>query len=196
LLACGVAAAALSIVTDLVAGSLSSGYDFVRQSISDLAAVGAPTRSLVVPAEITDDLLLLAFGAGLWRAGGDDRALRVTAALVAVNAVSGLGVELFPMHLGRPASENTPGVALGATGVIALVGAMAASAVAIPGRFRRFSTGILGAFAALTVMGLTVVREPATGIQERTMAYTFAVWLAVLAAVLWRRSGPDARRLA
>lgn len=190
LLACGIGAATLSILTDVVAMSRSKGYDGVRQSISELAAVGAPTRRLVVPAEIIDDLLLVGFGAGLWRLGRNGRALRGTGALITTNAASGLVAELFPMRTGQPASQNTAGVVLGAMGVFSLLAAMVASAVAIGGRFRALSIAILVTFAGLTPVGLALPRsEPRTGLQERTMAYAFAAWIAALAFVLWRQPG-------
>jgi hypothetical protein len=191
LLACGVAAAALSVATDLVAGSLSNGYDFVHQSSSDLGASGAATRPLVVPLEITHDLLLIAFGAGLWRLGSDRRALRWTAGFVTANAVSGLVAELFPMQIGQPASDNTAGVVVGAAGVLALIAAIAAGAVAVPGRVRAFSVAILLAFAGLTALALTVSREPTIGLQERTMAYAYLIWIAVFASVMWRRPAAE-----
>jgi Protein of unknown function (DUF998) len=44
LLACGLAAPVLFLATDVLAIARAAGYSPMRQSISELAAVGAPTR--------------------------------------------------------------------------------------------------------------------------------------------------------
>ena len=49
LLICGILASLLWIGTDIVAGVLWEGYSFVDQAVSELSAIGAPTRPLVVP---------------------------------------------------------------------------------------------------------------------------------------------------
>jgi len=70
--------------------------------------------------------------------------------------------------------------------------AMAFGAAAFHGWFRVFSITILLAYVILTVVGLLVPRgatpsgEPmmTTGLQERTMMYSYLLWVAVLAGVL------------
>ena len=46
LLSCGVLASLLYLGTDILAGPLWEGYNFVHQAVSELSAVDAPTRSL------------------------------------------------------------------------------------------------------------------------------------------------------
>ena len=58
-LAGGLMASAATIATDQIAGALTKGYSFVEQSVSELSAVGAPTRALVVPVDLARDMLLI-----------------------------------------------------------------------------------------------------------------------------------------
>ncbi len=62
---CGVLSSLLYAGTDLIAGLLTPGYSFLNQAISEESAIGAPTRSLVVPLLFIYALLLLAFGWGV-----------------------------------------------------------------------------------------------------------------------------------
>lgn len=44
LLVCGILAALAQVGTDLLGGMLWKGYNFASQAISELTAIGAPTR--------------------------------------------------------------------------------------------------------------------------------------------------------
>lgn len=190
LLASGIAASLLFVGTDLLAGSLSEGYSFYAQSISELAAVGAPTRPLVVPLQLTYDVLMIAFGLGVWATAGHRRAARVTAAMVMGNAATAAVFRLFPMHVGEPA--GTANVALGATSMVLFVLAIASGAVAYRGWFRIYSIATLTAYVTLAVWGsLRGSAAPAdagasVGIQERTMVLGYLAWVILLAVALLR----------
>src|SRR5678815_2963304 len=67
LLACGVLSSLLYITTDILGGLRYPGYSFTSQAISELAAIGAPTKPFVDPLFITYQLLALAFGVGVLR---------------------------------------------------------------------------------------------------------------------------------
>lgn len=200
LLVCGIVASGLHFVTDLVAGMLWTGYNFVSQSISELSAVGSPTRSLVLSLDLVWGFLMIAFGLGVWIVAGRSIALRITAALIIGNAVvSIVAVAFFPPRYGETVSTNmsVPNVVLMAVGMVLFVLAIAFGAAAFHGWFRVFSVGILVAYAVLTIVGLLFQRPstplgspmPTVGVQERTMMYSYLLWAAVLAGVLLRGGG-------
>jgi len=87
LLICGILSSLLYVGTDILAGTLWEGYSFISRSISELSAIGAPTRPIVVPLYLANDVLVIAFGLGVWGLAGQKRALRVTAGLLVGYAV-------------------------------------------------------------------------------------------------------------
>jgi hypothetical protein len=201
LLACGIAASALAAGADVLAGNLWEGYSFTAQSISELSAVGASTRPLALPLNITYDVFMLAFAAGVWESARDNRLARVTASLVGASAAAGLVFRFLPMHLGEPVGTpaNTANVVAGATSVFLFLGAVGFGAASRRGWFRWYSGATLAAYAALTVAGVALGRQAAagphsaTGAQERTMMAGYLLWVVVLALVLLReQSAPKA----
>ena len=78
---CGFAAVALYVVGDIVSGfayKSARPYSFKDQWISELTARGSPVRPGMVTVVTIHDLLMIAFGIGVWRAGADaqNRSLR------------------------------------------------------------------------------------------------------------------------
>ena len=195
LLVCGILAALLFVGTDRLAGTLWKGYSFTSQSISELSAVGAPTRPLVLPLQITMDILMIAFGLGLWALAGPMWAPRRMAGLIVGYAVLGLAGAFFPIHLSGAvrAFASTMNVLLTGLSVFSLLLAIASGALAFSNWFRWFSIGTLLVFLVLTILGLFVLPqltagEPVSrvGAQERTMMYTCFLWVVMLAVDLLR----------
>jgi hypothetical protein len=194
-LACGLVAPSLALATDVLACARLPGYRPVAQSISELSAVGAPTRSLVTSLDLGRDALLAAFAAGVWSSADANRARRATGALVLANAaVHAVAAAFLPRDYAQPtwSPRNTANTLVMATSVGCSIGAMATGAVALPGPFRAVSAGIPLAYGALTALVLLMPRDTSsppvsTGAQERTMAYSYQLWLAALAITLLRR---------
>lgn len=196
LLVCGILSSLVYVGTDILAGMLWEGYSFVSQSVSELSAVGAPTRTLVVPLYLAYDVLLIAFALGVWVLAGRNRAQRVTALMVIGNAVIALVVVIFfPIHLGEAMSTfpNTMNVILMGVSVLCYLLAMGFGAAAYKNWFRFYSIGTLLTYLVLAVFRLlTASQIPAgesvslVGIQERTMIYGYLLWVLVLAIVLLR----------
>ena len=80
LLACGIAASLLYVAMNIIVPLQWPGYSFASRVISELSAIGAPTRSLWVPLGIVYGALMVAFGWGVWRAAPGNRPLRIAAA--------------------------------------------------------------------------------------------------------------------
>lgn len=185
LLACGVLAALLFVGADLVAGAQWKGYNFISKSISELSAIGAPTRAYAAPLFMTQSLVLVAFGLGVWGQAGHSTPLRVIASLLVANGIVGLtATAFFPMQAGIRPSPASVGVILGAAGVIFLVVAIGFGAAAFTNWFRVYSIATLLVFAVLTIVGVAAQSEPRIGLQERVMSYGMLLWVGLLALVL------------
>jgi hypothetical protein len=189
LLGCGIAASALSVAEDALAGALTEGYSFTAQSMSELGAVGAPTRPLIVPANLTYDALMIAFGAGVWSASGASRWKRATAAMIVGSAGVSAVWQLFPMRMGEPPSPAN--VAFGAASVLLFMLAILLAAIGYRGWFRVYSILTLAAYAGLTGWGFLregagTEGEMSTGAQERTMVAGYLLWVVALAVMLLR----------
>src|SRR5438046_9732951 len=82
LLDCGIASSLLHVVMNIVAALRYPGYDSVSQTVSELSAIGAPTRNLWVPAGMVYEILVIAFGIGVWLSADGRRPLQVVAGLL------------------------------------------------------------------------------------------------------------------
>jgi hypothetical protein len=78
------------------------GYSSLSQTVSELSAIGAPTRDLWFWLGIVYTLLYAAFGWGVWRSAGDNRSLRIAGGLMIALVV--LAITL----LRRPSSPDAP----------------------------------------------------------------------------------------
>src|SRR5262245_61679018 len=102
LLICGILAALLYVGSDILAAMRWEGYSYTAQSVSELRAIGAPTRPLLVPILFVYTLFEIAFGIGVWQAAGTKRSLRITGGLLlALGVVDLLAAPFFPVHLGE-----------------------------------------------------------------------------------------------
>jgi hypothetical protein len=183
LLLSAVVGAVLFIGTDLVVGTLTKGYSFVFQSISQLSADGAPMRSIVVPLVVASNVCVMAVGAGCWALAGQDAAMRITGGLLVGNGLLGSVAAFFPTRLGVTSDRSSLTVILGAGAVVCLVLAMASGAVAFENWFRFTSIAILLIFAVLTIVGF-MQATPHVGLQERVLSYVFLLWVVTLGIAL------------
>jgi hypothetical membrane protein len=205
LLACGILSSLLYIVTDLSAGIRYEGYSFFSQAVSELAAVGAPTRPVVVPLFLVYGVLAFAFGVGVLREGvsGQNRPMRIAGSLLIVYATAGFtGFTLFPMQRRGIGSLETDLYHIVVTGVVlfVLLLAMVFGAFALARWFRVYSFATVFtviAFGALTIpYGARLAggqSTPGFGIVERIDIYSFLTWVAVLAAALLRNQHRGAK---
>lgn len=184
LVLCGLAAAIVFIGTDLVSGSLWHGYDYVVRSISQLSATGSPVRPFAAPLFALVNVLTIAFGIGIWRWASSDHWLRTMALIVVANGAFALAAAFFPNHVGVTPRFLSPGVLLAAASVVCIVLAIGVSVFAVGGWLRVYSIATLLAYTVLTIVGYASQMEPRIGLQERLMAYTWVVWLALFATTL------------
>jgi len=180
------------------------GYSSASQTISELSAIGAPTRPLWVSLGIAYTLLVTAFGWGVWGATRRNRPLRVVGGLMMLYGVSGFGWPFAPLHqravlaAGGGTLSDTMHLVFGAVTSLLMLVAMGLGAAAFGKRFRLYSIAtmvILIVFSALTgVDGPRVAANlptPWVGVWERIFIGVFLLWVVVLAvAVLRVRAQP------
>ncbi len=189
LLSCGILAPLFYLATDWLAGRLLKGYSFAAQSMSELSAAGSPTRSLVVSLTLVASVLMVAFGVGVWRVAGQALLPRVIGGLVIGNATAGLVATLFfPTRFGVRPNFGSAGVIIMFLSVVFFVLAMVFGAAAFSGWLRIVSIAIPVTYVLLAVLRFATVTTSSTGevislvgVQERTMAYSFLLWVMALA---------------
>lgn len=207
LLASGIAASLLYVAADGLAALRWEGYRYTDQMVSELMAIGAPTRPLLLAPFSLYNALMVAFALGVWEAAGRSRALRVSALVLLAWAVTGWVALLYaPMHLRGTAFTTTDvmHIVFTAVGALLMMVAMGFAAAALRRAFRLYTIAtiaILLTFGALAGMyGADVAAgrpTPWAGALERVDIYASMLWFALLAVVLLRAGaggGTAARR--
>ena len=82
LLVCGILSSLLYVAMNVIGAMQFESYSSVSQTVSELFAIGAPSRPLWVALGIVYDLLVIAFGLGVWASAGGKRALRIVGRLL------------------------------------------------------------------------------------------------------------------
>lgn len=188
LLTCGVLSSVLYFAADLYMSARYQGYSLLHQTVSELNAVGAPTRDLSVVLGIAGHILLVAFGVGIWLSAPGSRALRVVAgALVALGVFGVWGVQFASMQM-RGARQEGPHLLSGAVGALLVVTAIGAAATAFGRGFRRYSIAtivVMLVFAAWAMKDAGRIEAglatPWVGVIERVSFYSWHLWFIVLA---------------
>ena len=196
LLVCGIVSSLLYVATVVLAAMRWEGYSSTSQTVSELIAINAPTRPLVVPLFLTYSVLVIAFGAGVWQSAGEKCTLRFAAIGLVGKEVLGLVATLFfPIHLrGVEGTLADPlHGALTFLGVLFMLLAIGYGATAFGKRFRRYS---IGTFLLLVVFGVLAgldqprlaanLPTPWMGVWERINIFAYMLWVVVLAVVLLR----------
>jgi hypothetical protein len=206
-LACGPLSSLLYVSMNVFVPRLWPGYDSASQTVSELSAVGAPTRPLWVVLALVYTLLVVAFGWGVRLCADGNRRLRAAATLIVVYGALGVLWVLAPMHLrptlaaGGSTLSDTFHIALATVTVLLFLAALALAATALGGTFRLYSIAtfvLLLAFAVLTFREAPRVGSdlptPFIGVWERANIALFLLWVVVLAATLMARGRPVRHR--
>lgn len=174
------------------------GYDVANQVISELSAIGVPSRGFDIAIGRVYGALTVLFGVGIWLSAGERRGLRVTGALLV--AASIFGAFWPPMNMrGAPMQlTDTLHIVWSAVWLALTLVAMGCAAAALGRRFQYFTVATVGVFLLFgTLTGLQGARlaanlpTPGIGIYERINIGAFLLWVVVLAIDLW----PVTRRL-
>jgi hypothetical protein len=184
---------------------LYQGYSYTAQQVSELSAIGAPTRPVWIGMTSVWTALAIAFATGVWLAAGPKRSLRVTAVLLGAFAVVGLlWVLSAPMH-----RRGTAGLAgdishlvFAGVQILVMVLFLVFGSGAGGTRFRTYSiativaTLVFGALVGTQAAAIAAGQAtPWWGLIERVGVYAPVLWVLVFAVVLLRQrstlqSGP------
>lgn len=199
LLVCGILSSLLYVAILVVAPMLWESYSSTSQTVSELFAIDAPSRLLVVPLMLTYGALAIAFGLGVWVSAGRKRALRVVGGLLVAYGVVGLAGPFAPIHLREALAAGEGTLTDAMHGIITMVLvlfmmlAIGFGAAACGRRFRLYSIATIlmlvvgGVLAGLEQPRLAAnLPTPWMGAWERINIGVFLLWVVVLAITLLR----------
>ena len=198
LLLCGILSSLLYVGMNIVVPMLADEYSMASQTVSELSAIGAETRSLWVALAIPYGALVIAFGCGVWLSAGKQRMLKAVGFLLIFNSF--IGFFWPPMNLrGTPPTvSDTMHIVFTVVVVLTFVLQMTLAAAALGNPFRIYtivSILILAKFGTLTGLeapGIVLnLPTPMIGVWERISIGAYILWIGVLAMVLLRRSKPS-----
>lgn len=193
LLSCGILSSLLYVAINILVPMTWAGYSPVSQTVSELSAIGAPTRQLWLWLVIPYTLLSIAFGGGVWLSGERNRPLRIVGSLLIANGV--LGIFWPPMHLRGAEFTLTDAlhIAFSIVTVVIFMLEIGFGAAALGKRFRLYSIAtmiVMTAFGILTAFDAPRIAAnlptPWIGVWERLSIGVYLVWVVVLAAALLR----------
>lgn len=203
LLVCGILSPVLYAVSDVLAGMQWEGYSFRDQTISELGAIGAPSRPLFTVLLIAVYGLMVAFGVGIWKAAGGKRRLQVVGGLLFGLGVMALTVGQFASMRLRGTEQGLAGamhLAEGMAAMIMIFTAMGIAATVFGTRFRLYTIATIvlalgfGAWAGLDAPRIGQgLATPWVGVIERIFWYGYQSWFIVLALTLLRQAGRGRR---
>jgi hypothetical protein len=196
----GIISSLLYIGTDIITGLSWQGYSFNSQTVSELSAIGAPTRPIWLVMTFIYNPLLIAFGTGVMKTARANRFLYITGIMIVLWGVLGFGWLFFPMNLRGSIGSTTDTMHLVMTAItvvlmttLILVGSMSQGR-----RFRFFSIFtivIMMVFGIVTGLQASRVAAqlptPWMGITERMCSYMPLIWVMVLSSRLLKKTEKD-----
>ncbi len=203
----GVLMFALYIVMDVTASLFYDGYSYKDQTISELSAVDAPTRTFWLIASVFYQVLSWSFALGVLAFAGERRKMRIVGWLLLAFAASGLLWWFGPMHQREVLAadggdwRDTLHLVTGGISSVIFFSMIGIGAFVFGLRFRLFSfitIGLMLVFGMLMNMYVADVADnkdtPWLGIYERIAIEGAMLWQAVFAAVLlWTTRSSSAK---
>lgn len=198
LLSCGVVSTVYYVIISIIVPMQWAEYSIRMQTVSELSAIGAPTRTLWILLAMWYPVLLALFGWGVLKAAQGSRLLRVMGILIMAYSI--LNIYWPPMHLretlaaGGGTLSDTLHIVWAMMTLAFNMATMGLGAAALGKGFRLYT---IGTFVVFIVFGILIGTEapnmningptPFIGIYERINMAAFMIWIAVLAVVLLRR---------
>jgi uncharacterized protein DUF998 len=199
LLVCGILSSLLYVTVNIIVAMQWKAYDSASQTVSELSAIGAPTRTLWMVLVTPYTLLMIAFASGVWKSAGDNRRLRIAGGLMIVYGALGILWPFAPMHLretlaaGGGTFSDTMHIALAIVTQLIYLLALGFAAASLGKKFRIYS---IATFLVLLVFGILTFLDspgiatnqptPLIGVWERINIGVFLLWVVVLATILLR----------
>ncbi|HEX5167830.1 MAG TPA: DUF998 domain-containing protein [Cyclobacteriaceae bacterium] len=197
LLICGILSSLLYAAMNIFIPMLWEEYSSASQTVSELSAIGAPTRVVWVPLGLLYTLLIAAFGLGVRKSAGEIRSLRIAGSLLIVYGLVGLAWP--PMHLretlaaGGGTITDTLHIVFTMITVPLMLLVMGFSSAAFGKTFRIYSISTIviqlffGILTGIDSPGIqTNEPTPLIGVWERICIGAYMLWLVVFAVMLLR----------
>ena len=201
LLGCGIASSLLYLGMNIAGALLYPGYDAFSQQVSELSAIGAPTRGWWIPVGVAYEILVIAFGVGVWLSANRNRWLHFVGGLLVIYGL--FNAYWPPMHqreviaAGGGTLTDTLHLVWAGIAVFLMFVYIAFGAAALGRPFRWYSIitiVLLLMFGLLTVPvvgGISTGQPtPWAGVIERINIVMDLQWIAVLSIVLLRTRKP------
>jgi hypothetical protein len=199
-LICGCMSSLLYVAINIIVALNWDSYSSVSQTVSELSAVGAPTRYLWIVLSTPYTLLMIAFAYGVFVTARENRRLRTVGRFLIAYAFLGILWPFAPMHL-REALANDQGtfsdtvhIALGAVTEVIFFLAVGFAATVFGRKFRFYSIStlvLLILFGILTFLEAPAIAEsqptPLIGVWERINIGLFLLWITVLSVILLKK---------
>lgn len=205
LLTCGILSSLYYIAINVWVAMQYEGYDAASQTVSELSAIGAPTRSLWVSLVTVYSVLVMAFGWGVLKAANKNGKLRLAGWLLIVYIV--VGIFWPPMHqrealaAGAGSLTDTLHIVWTLITVPLMLLIMGLSAASFGKSFRMYTIiTIIVQIGFGVVTGLDSPKmeanlpTPWMGVWERISMAAFMIWLIVFATMLLRIEKLNHRR--
>jgi hypothetical protein len=201
LLSCGISSSILYVAINLIVANQWRGYSYAPQVVSELSAVGAPTRFLWTILSTPYTFLMIAFGWGVLRAAAKNARLRVVGKLLIAYGGVGLLWPFVPMHLpatlaaGGGTFSDTLHIVLGVITEVLYVLCLIFGAVSLSATFKWYSVVTLVLVLMFGI--LTFIEAPGLannvplrliGLWERFNIALLLAWISVLSIILLRKA--------
>jgi hypothetical protein len=194
-------AAPFFILTDIAASTLFyPGYDYTAQQVSELSAIGAPSRDFWMAMAYPYTLLTLFLAAGVWLSSAGRTSLKAAAVLIALFAINSFAWGwLAPMHMRGTQFNDTDvmHIVFAISAIVLMLGFIGFGAAAFGRGFRIYSAiTVLAMLGAGGVVGTQIAAiaanqpTPWMGLVERISVYGPLVWMTVLAVMLLQEQRP------
>lgn len=171
------------------------GYSQSALTVSELSAIGAPTRQLWIILVIPYPLLFAFFGWGVLQSADVNKLLRVIGYLIIVYSV--FNIYWPPMHMrgDTPTLTDTLHIVWAMVTVLFMITMMGFGAAALGSRFRIYTISSIAlhiVFGILTSLDAPNIPTngptPFIGVWERINIAIFMLWVAVLAIILLNKT--------
>jgi hypothetical protein len=200
LLLCGILSSLLYVAMNIFVAMRYPGYNSAAYTVSELSAIGAPTRSLWTSWAFVYTILMIAFALGVMKGAAGNRAVRVMGILILIYGALGFGWHFAPMHqreviaAGGGTFSDTMHLVFSFVTVLLMVAAMCFGAAAFGKTFRWYS---IVSLIILTIFGIITgivapnidanQPTPLIGVWERINIGVFLLWVITLASLLLTR---------
>jgi len=199
LLYCGIISIAWYVAINIIVPLQYAGYSIASQTVSELSAIDAPTRSLWVMLCIPFSILTIVFGFGVWSSAGDNKKLRFVAIVVILDAI--IGAFWPPMNqrqiiaAGGGTLSDILHIVWTFIHLLCMLLMIGYAAAAFGGNFRIYSIAtilvfiIFGILTSIESKGIsTGTPTPFIGIWERINMGAYMLWVAVFAVILLKKA--------